>query len=86
MSDAPCHPTSLLGKRVRVTLASPLADHLHEDDGTVEGCPGCFCEPNTSVIAEGLLLGFGDDGTVEIEEDDGFVHYCWPMLEIEETP
>jgi hypothetical protein len=19
--------------------------HIHEDDGTVEGCPGCFCNP-----------------------------------------
>ena len=36
-----------------------------------------------AVIAEGKLLGFGQGGNFEIEEDDGFVHYCWPMLDIE---
>jgi hypothetical protein len=36
-------------------------------------------------IVEGKLLGFGDDGTFEVMQDDGFVHYCWPMLDIEEV-
>jgi hypothetical protein len=36
------------------------------------------------VIVTGRLLGFGDCGTVEILEDDGFVHYCWPLLSMEE--
>lgn len=35
------------------------------------------------VITEGQLLGFGQGGDVEILEDDGFVHYCWPMLKVE---
>lgn len=35
-------------------------------------------------IAVGQLLGFGDGGDFEILQDDGFVHYCWPMLDIEE--
>ena len=38
-----------------------------------------------AAITEGTLLGFGDDGSFEIREDDGFVHYCWPMLNIEEV-
>lgn len=38
-----------------------------------------------AVIITGQLLGFGDGGTFEILEDDGFVHYCWPMLEIREA-
>jgi hypothetical protein len=38
------------------------------------------------VITEGQLLGFGEGGDFEILEDDGFVHYCWPMLSIEEVP
>ena len=42
-------------------------------------------EPS-SVITEGKLLGFGEGGDFEILEDDGFVHYCWPMLSIEEIP
>lgn len=37
------------------------------------------------VITTGQLLGFGDGGDFEILEDDGFVHYCWPMLEVEEV-
>lgn len=38
-----------------------------------------------AVIAEGQLIGFGQGGDFEIIEDDGFVHYCWPMLDIEEV-
>lgn len=60
---------ALLGKRVKVTLAYPAMD---EEIGT----------PNT--IAVGTLVGFGDGGDFEILEDDGFLHYCWPMLEVEE--
>lgn len=40
-------------------------------------------EPVT--IVTGTLLAFGDGGDFEILEDDGFVHFCWPMLEIEEA-
>jgi hypothetical protein len=40
---------------------------------------------DTNVVAEGKLLGFGDEGTFELLGDDGFVHYCWPMLDIEEV-
>lgn len=35
-------------------------------------------------VAEGKLLGFGDGGDFELLEDDGFIHYCWPLLKIEE--
>lgn len=35
-------------------------------------------------VSHGQLLGYGEEGTVEILEDDGFIHYCWPMLEIRE--
>jgi hypothetical protein len=38
-----------------------------------------------AVIAEGKLIGFGQGGEFEVIEDDGFVHYCWPMLDIEEV-
>ena len=43
-------------------------------------------EGKPAVIAEGILLGFGDEGDFEIQNDGGFVHYCWPMLAIEEVP
>ena len=36
-------------------------------------------------VVEGKLLGFGHDGTFVIEQHDGFVFYCWPMLEVEEV-
>lgn len=35
------------------------------------------------MVVLGVLLGVGQDGAFEID-DGGFVHYCWPMLEIEE--
>jgi hypothetical protein len=37
-----------------------------------------------ATIVEGKLLGFGEGGDFEVLEDDGFVHYCWPMLDIED--
>lgn len=39
-----------------------------------------------AIISRGQFLGFGDGGEVEILEDDGFVHHCWPMLDIREVP
>lgn len=33
-------------------------------------------------IVYGKLLAFGDQGTFVIEEDNGEVLYCWPLLEI----
>jgi hypothetical protein len=39
-----------------------------------------------AVVVEGRLLGFGDGGNFEIEQDDGFVYHAWPMLAIEEVP
>ncbi len=68
--DAPGdYARSLLGQQVRVVLG-------YEDSvGDVDrGIP---------VITQGKLLGFGQGGDFEIMEDDGFVHYCWPMLKIE---
>lgn len=38
----------------------------------------------SKVVARGQLLGFGEGGDFEILEDDGFVHYCWPALEMRE--
>jgi len=60
---------ALLGKRVTVIL----------DEG---GYP----DPKSpAVIVTGKLIGFGQGGDFEILEDDGFVHYCWPMLGVEEV-
>jgi hypothetical protein len=51
---------------VRVSLSA-------EDGGSAFG----------SDIVTGVLLGFGEGGDFEIlDEDDGTVHYCWPMLDI----
>lgn len=41
--------------------------------------------PGNPMITMGRLLAFGSDGSFEILKDDGFVHYCWPMLKIEEA-
>jgi hypothetical protein len=36
-------------------------------------------------IAVGKLLAFDTDGACEVHEEDGLVHFCWPMLDIEEV-
>jgi hypothetical protein len=33
-------------------------------------------------IATGRLLRISDGGEMAIEDDNGFVNYCWPMLDI----
>lgn len=39
-----------------------------------------------AVIVIGRLLGFGEGGDFEVLDDsDGFVHFCWPMLDIREV-
>jgi len=39
-----------------------------------------------AVVFRGRLLGFGECGEFEIlDESNGCVHYCWPMLEIDKA-
>lgn len=41
----------------------------------------------TKVIVSGKFLSFGDSGEFTIlDDDDMFVHYCWPLLDIERAP
>jgi hypothetical protein len=37
-----------------------------------------------ATIVSGKLLGFGEDGEFEVQKSDGFIHYCWPMLDVKE--
>ena len=37
-------------------------------------------------IARGTLLKVADSGEVCVEDEMGFVHYCWPMLDVAPTP
>jgi hypothetical protein len=39
--------------------------------------------PNPAVIVEGVLLSTSTDGDLTILMDDGAVHFCWPLLDIE---
>ena len=36
-------------------------------------------------VAEGILLGYGEGGDVQLAGDDGFVHHCWPRLAVTEV-
>lgn len=73
----------LLGKQVIVTL-----DHdqwLEVGDGTFEETE-TIDNPNPKpVIAKGKFLAFGEYGEFIIQEEDGDIHYCWPMLDIKEA-
>lgn len=70
---------SLLGQQVRVIL-DRTGDTPWIPD--MDNLPGTVVE-HEDVVTEGILLGFGEGGDFEILEDDGFVHFCWPMLKIE---
>lgn len=65
---------ALLGKNVKVTLC--------KGEGTVDGIEA----KADATIVSGVLLGIGDGGDFEVLDPmDGFVHYCWPALHIEEV-
>ena len=36
------------------------------------------------IVMVGKLLAFGDSGEFVVQDDNGFVHHCWPMLNIVE--
>lgn len=36
-------------------------------------------------VSVGTFIGFSEGGDFEILEDDGFVHFCWPLLHIEKV-
>jgi len=36
-----------------------------------------------TVFVEGQLLGFSDGGEAHIRDEMGFIHQCWPMLQVE---
>lgn len=38
-----------------------------------------------NVLVEGRLLTYGDSGEFTIEDDSGFVHHCWALLDIVAT-
>jgi hypothetical protein len=73
---------NLLGKRVKVWLDRKAHYPAIPD---LTDIPGKGAIDTEDVIVVGVLVGFGDDGTFEIMEDDGFIIYGWPMLEIEEV-
>jgi len=39
---------------------------------------------NSPVVVKGKLLSYGEGGDFVVQTDDGFLHYCWPMLECRE--
>lgn len=72
----------MLGLEDIVFGANVLAEHLRKTRLLGKRVRVKLAEDK---ITEGIFLAFGDEGTFEIEEDDGFVHYCWPLLDIEEA-
>src|SRR5438445_187077 len=88
---------TFLGKRVRVILDngdnlgvcdndSKLHPKWQEWQQCSDLCKNWVSkEDKRPVIVTGQLLAFGDGGDFEILEDDGFVRYCWPLLDMEEV-
>lgn len=38
------------------------------------------------VVEEGILLGFGDGGDIQVQDSSGFIWHGWPRLKVEEVP
>jgi len=78
----------LLGKTVNVHLGEHRPNELLDGGATHCQCGAEMpCDKSGKrVIARGKLLGFGADGAFELLQDDGTIHWCWPMLEIDEFP
>jgi biotin-(acetyl-CoA carboxylase) ligase len=34
-------------------------------------------------IATGTLIAYGDDGEIILRDEMGFLHWCWPALNVE---
>lgn len=62
-----------------------LLDHIHDDDGTVEGCPGCFARTCTISWAPSGMGGWARmlfDGE-DIETED-FMAYVGLLDQVDE--
>lgn len=42
-------------------------------------------DDTTKIVARGRLLAFDQWGEVVLEDEMGGLHYCWPLLRIEEA-
>lgn len=68
----------LLGKQVIVSLTNKKTTFDNEGNEYILG-------NGESVIAKGKFLCFGQMGEFVLEEEDGDIKYCWPMLDIREA-
>lgn len=41
--------------------------------------------PVSDTVQLGRLLSTTDDGEFQIEDDNGVIHFCWPLLDIREV-
>jgi hypothetical protein len=39
-------------------------------------------EHRDEVISRGKLMRWSDEGEIVVKDDNDFLHYCWPALEI----
>lgn len=76
MSDWETDMSSMLGEQVRVVLARAEEPAADGDPFNPAGCP-----IREDVVARGKLMSFADSGEIVLQDDCGFLHYCWPNLE-----
>ena len=64
-----------LGKKVKIVLAYDLKP---------TGPNGLLDYDRTKpTVVHGTLLSYGQGGDFVIQEDDGMLQFCWPLLEVE---
>lgn len=71
---------------IRIRLAEPIRDVPSIESAKQFLGKHVRVALDGETVVTGRLLAFGQDGEFEIMESDGTIHYCWPMLDIEEIP
>lgn len=73
------------GTRIEWTATAPRASTFIDEKAKLLG-KRVRITLDSNVVIEGKFLGFGTDGQFQIdpEDNDGTIHYCWPLLDIEE--
>lgn len=72
------------GSLAIVECATPFEITPSPHGHLIGKCVLAGIDQHTVVI--GTLLSIGDAGTLVIKDDEGEIHHCWPMLEIQECP
>lgn len=70
------------GQPARASESSPVVTDLGAARRLLGETVVATLAMDPRAVVTGTLLAAADSGEVVIRSDDGFLHYCWPMLDI----